>query len=89
MTTMSIPGITPRVSPSAAVSQTLTMAWRATKKMRRNPDASNQNTPVSSATSIDGEKRQSNALISTVAASISSDETTHARTPEISDNASA
>ncbi len=27
-----------RVSPADAISQTMTMAWRATKKMRRNPE---------------------------------------------------
>src|ERR1700712_2090470 len=32
------PGITTRVSTQDAISQTLTMAWRATKKMRRNPE---------------------------------------------------
>jgi len=29
--------VTHRVSPADTVSQTMTMAWRATKKMRRNP----------------------------------------------------
>lgn len=31
-------GVTSRVSPAEAVAQTMTMAWRATKKMRRNPE---------------------------------------------------
>jgi len=30
--------VTHRVSPADTVSQTMTMAWRATKKMRRNPE---------------------------------------------------
>ena len=32
------PGASAHISPRAALSQTLTMAWRATKKMRRNPE---------------------------------------------------